>query len=134
MYKCSVCQEKKKSIRAYIIHFRIHRNNASFQCNIENCTKNFKLYSTFVSHLNRFHKFQKRSTLPVILKDKTIKCCVSLCQKQVKSLKDLTKHYRLKHLHRGEVVRCPFLNCTLTFKSKNTLSVHLSRYHKDEEE
>ncbi len=48
------------------------------------------------------------------------------------SRSQLLKHYRLKHRHYSCSRRypCPYLTCTITFKTWNSLCAHLSRVHK----
>ena len=45
-------------------------------------------------------------------------------------LKELLKHYRLHHWHHVDgLLRCVFIDCVCTFKTKSALKSHLSRSH-----
>lgn len=134
MYQCPICLERKRNIKSYFRHFQIHTNNSKFECNVENCSRNFKNYSSFISHLRRIHgNLNVPSALPIVGDDRTIECSVTLCQKKVNSLKELTKHYRDEHLIHGVAVNCPFIKCKSKIKTSGALSVHLSRYHRNDE-
>lgn len=134
MYQCPICLERKRNIKSYFRHFQIHTNNSKFECNVENCSRNFKNYSSFISHLRRIHgNLNVPSALPIVGDDRTIECSVTLCQKKVNSLKELTKHYRDEHLIHGVAVNYPFIKCKSKIKTSGALSVHLSRYHRNDE-
>lgn len=130
---CPNCFEKTNSIKSYIHHFQIHSNSlsntyiSSFQCNVENCFKNFRNYSSFFSHLRRIHGDSQTTTVfPILGNDRIIKCSIQLCKLKVSTLKELTKHYKNEHLNKGDAVSCPYFNCKRIFKSKATMSVHFS--------
>ena len=57
MFHCEVCSYSSQSVKSYVLHYRLHRHqhNVDFPCGYKECSRRFKKYTTFKSHLQRDH-------------------------------------------------------------------------------
>lgn len=136
MYKCKSCLHRTHSLKGYVQHYQLHSNEANikFPCGIQGCSRFFRTYSAFKSHITRDHgpdnQRVKRSVFLDVNDTETVvtKCALSLCGKILQNVKDLLQHLK-GHILDGNEVQCPFEGCSSKFRVKSTFSSHLSRKH-----
>jgi len=133
---CNYCDKVLCSIKNYVNHCRLHRNNSktTFSCPIFTCKRQLFSYSGLKSHIYRSHdKSQKNNQMKQSSElstnaDIILKCSVILCQKVCETVPDLIKHVK-EHIHAGTEMPCPFKECTKVYCKKSSFSSHLSRNH-----
>ena len=55
--KCSVCDTVQNSLRNMAVHFKSHCDNDELvQCLVKHCYAQFKVYSSYTSHMSRLHR------------------------------------------------------------------------------
>ena len=133
MYACTLCSYSSESLKAFTLHFQFHRNvaNYDFPCGVPNCSRKFRTYSTFKTHVFRAHQgFQKSVNIARFKNvEADLSCHVVSCSGKFKDLVQFLSHLR-EHIHNGVPVGCPFKNCGRNFSVKSTFSSHLSRKHR----
>lgn len=129
VFTCLSCGLNLKSVKGYVDHQVLHRNDAhvQFPCWVADCKRQFVKYSAFKTHCYRHHKNPLVSELDVMQGPYT--CSNTSCHKQCTDLKDLLTHLR-SHLSKNELSNCPFGNCGKTFKVRSSFTSHISRIHK----
>ena len=133
MYTCELCNYATESLRSFTFHFNFHRNVANFHfpCGVPGCTRTFKTYTNFRSHIYRDHKtFHKQVTVAKFKNvEAVLTCHVTSCSKKCRDLIEFLAHLR-GHIEDQVSVLCPFKNCERTYHNKKSFSSHLSRNHK----
>jgi hypothetical protein len=134
-YKCGLCAFETDKISAYGHHYALHRNvpNFRFPCAHDNCTRSFRSYAGFKTHLFRDHVVRHKAgqllvSESVALTCSSFVCNVPLCNRASANLRGLIQHVK-EHIEQGVCTVCPFAGCSLLFKKKSTFSSHLSRKH-----
>lgn len=127
---CKNCQYRTDSPHKYYLHTLLHKNlpNHALRCGIPNCHRTFKFYSTFRSHIYRFHSFKTNSQKHQINTNLMLKCTVTNCADVSQGLQCLLRHLR-QHITEGTAITCPFEKCFNQFLNKKTFSSHMSRKH-----
>ncbi|XP_076875209.1 uncharacterized protein LOC143525314 isoform X2 [Brachyhypopomus gauderio] len=131
MFSCSFCSKPIKTLRGYVLHCKLHRNEPRclFKCFGAGCKQTFCRYQAFKAHFYRRHNMSPANV--TVMSDITaFKCAVALCERQCKDIKDLIMHLK-EHIMEGRVVTCPVRGCTNTFKVKSSFTAHMSRKHRD---
>jgi len=129
--KCYICDYSTVSIKKYMLHCKLHSNspNQSFRCGVDECVRVFATYSSFKSHVFRFHESHKVS-LPLADSESGFVCGVAFCRQQCTSLKDFVGHLKY-HLKQKTSVCCPFKDCGKQFYCISSFKSHVSRLHRD---
>lgn len=133
MYKCRYCKTNTTTLINYVKHCVVHSNvpNVYFPCIKEFCSRVFKTYSGFRSHVLRDHLLHKSKFWVNINTEEKLKCTKFGCiTKKFSNYRTLSIHLK-SHFQGNSMVKCPFKNCQLSFRNKNTYSAHLTRKHKN---
>ncbi|XP_064640806.1 uncharacterized protein LOC135495545 [Lineus longissimus] len=153
MYKCSHCHYRSDSPKSYSQHYAIHKyvNKTSFPCGVPGCTREFRVYESFTSHLSRDHSKVKTlrsgtektsdassSTTPGHqpgqvggpqgLLEVEVDLTCSHCEMTCSQYSVLLAHLK-QHIKNGVVVTCPFKGCISQYRVISSLTSHLSRIH-----
>ncbi|XP_030842614.1 uncharacterized protein LOC105437795 isoform X1 [Strongylocentrotus purpuratus] len=148
MYKCHHCHYRSNSPKNYSQHYTIHKyiNNASFPCGVPGCTREFRVYESFTSHLSRDHVNYRVSCITdetsapcssqgdignleeVGLEDELLDLTCTRCKMPCKEYNMLLSHLK-EHIRNGDVVTCPFNDCTSEYRVVSSLTSHLYRIH-----
>lgn len=124
--KCSVFETK--TLKGLVQHIGIHHaNKPNFHliCGINGCPHTSKVFSSFRSHVYRKH----RDILYDNVDGETdIALFCPECELQIHGLAGVTGHLRT-HIESGEVVTCPYKDCTSTYNVYSSLTSHFSRNH-----
>ncbi|KAJ8034877.1 hypothetical protein HOLleu_21895 [Holothuria leucospilota] len=139
MYDCKICEHRTKSLKGYVIHQQLHRNdhNVKFPCVIGDCSHTFRSYAAFQTHITRHHHDlrAKPSAALVYCQDyreveqRAERCMLPFCQENLPDFSHLIAHLRT-HIMHGYEVACPFEQCDKKYKVISSFSSHLSRVHK----
>lgn len=135
MVVCRFCYRHFASLKGYVLHCRIHRNEPRcvFKCESAGCKQTFCTYSAFKGHFYRKHNAPTLSVLSdcgtsaIIAK---FACAVPLCARQFQAVKELLSHLK-EHLVEGRPVACPVTGCKSSFTLKSSFTAHMSRKHRD---
>ena len=105
--------------------------NFGFPCLATGCSKTFKKYSAFQSHVYRDHAqlSKKADTVRQINAISEIHCQVSLCAFSSIVLTHFLSHLK-SHLNDGTSIACPFNGCQKVYIVKSSFTAHLTRHHK----
>lgn len=116
MITCVFCKKKLVTLRCYVQHCRVHRNEPRclFKCVGANCSKTFTTYSAFKGHFYRVHNILEPQAVPVVA---DLKCAVSLCVCHFQTVKELVSHLK-DHIGEGRSVSCPVSGCKHIFTKK----------------
>ena len=150
MYRCHRCHYRSNSPKNYSHHYAIHRyiNNTSFPCGVPGCTRAFRVYESFTSHLSRDHSNYRvshsitektsdacsSSQCPhgqlgqVGLEDELVNLTCTHCKMPCGQYSVLLAHLK-EHIQNGAVVTCPYKGCTFEYRVISSLTSHLSRIH-----
>lgn len=107
-----------------------------FPCAHDDCSRSFKSYAGFKTHLYRDHVVRHKSTQflvsqsthTTILSCASFACNVPLCNRASGNMRDLIQHVK-GHIEQGVCMDCPFAGCSKKFNKKSTFSSHMSRKH-----
>lgn len=129
MYSCNICGENVQSVKAYVLHCKLHRSEPRhfFKCVGTSCKQVFSGYTALKSHFYRHH-----NSTPTVTQDVTLtslKCTVSLCVRQCEGTKPLVAHLK-EHIAEGRHVACPVRGCKSVFTAKTSFTSHMSRKHR----
>ena len=147
MYKCHHCHYRSNSPKNYSSHYTIHRyiNNAKFPCGVPGCTREFRVYESFTSHLSRDHANYRLSQSTterssdassetpcdypenVCVEDAVDFACTH-CEKTCEQYDALLAHLK-EHIRNGDRVTCPFKDCTSKYGVISSFTSHLFRIH-----
>lgn len=135
MYSCKACLHRTGSLKGYAQHYRMHSNEANikFPCAVRGCTRPFRTYNAFKSHVTRDHghlRNDRQETLIDISETIEMRCPFDFCAQVVRNLNDLLQHLK-SHIAQDTEVTCPFQGCGFKFRVKSSFSSHLSRRHRD---
>lgn len=127
MYSCNFCGTTVKTLRGYVLHCKLHRNEPRclFKCPGTDCKNTFCRYGAFKANFYRMHNVQ--SAPHTVTADRTVitfKCTTTLCERQFQDAKDLVAHLK-EHIVEGRVVSCPLRGCTRVFKVKSSFTAHM---------
>nr|XP_055027253.1 uncharacterized protein LOC129416852 isoform X2 [Misgurnus anguillicaudatus]XP_055039674.1 uncharacterized protein LOC129427310 isoform X3 [Misgurnus anguillicaudatus] len=127
MYTCNFCSLTVHSLRDYVLHCRLHRNepHAIFKCAAVDCKQSFSKYEAFKSHFYRGH-----NTYAHRVTDTALICNVALCGRQCSDVPGLVAHLK-NHMKEGRAVNCPVRGCKYTFQIKSSFTSHMSRKHRN---
>jgi len=130
MYSCNLCAETVKSVKAFVLHCKLHRNEprCMFKCVAASCKQVCTGYAALKAHFYRHHNGMPTVTLDTSLT--RLKCTVSLCERQCEGIKALVVHLK-QHIAEGRQVTCPVRGCTCVFRVKSSFTSHMSRKHKN---
>lgn len=115
---------------------KLHSNapNCLFTCGVPDCTRAFRKFAAFKSHLYRDHKGYQRSRKSDRFErtDTTYRpiCQIEFCQIKCTNLKEFINHLKV-HIEEGREIKCPFRGCEKKFGVKSTFASHMSRTHKN---
>lgn len=129
MFLCEVCSYSSKSIKSYVLHYRLHRNhhNIEFPCGYRECSRRFKKYSAFRSHLQRDHVSKNPDKA---FANVSLKCNLQFCKHLTfDNIALFISHIKF-HISDGIKIRCPYDDCCVYFEKKSSFTSHISRYHK----
>ena len=134
MYPCNICGENVKSVKAHVLHCKLHRNEPQriFKCVEPSCKQVFSGYIALKSHFYRHHNRTVTRTVTQQPQDVTLaplKCTVSLCEHECEGTKPLVAHLK-EHIAEGRHVACPARGCKSVFSAKSSFSSHMSRKHR----
>lgn len=116
MITCRFCSKTLETLRGYVLHCRVHRNEPRcfFKCLGANCKRTFCSYAAFKAHFYRYHN----ESAPVVTAAVTdLKCSISLCDRQFHTVKELVCHLK-GHIVEGQALACPVKGCKKTFTVK----------------
>lgn len=127
--QCALCTYSTKSLKAFTNHYQVHRNvaNFSFPCGVPECSRHFRKYAAFRSHVYRDHKFHRSSRC---IKNVTFLCQVPYCSYECTSVTEFLAHLK-NHILQKLTISCPFKNCDKSFSVKSSFTAHISRCHRD---
>lgn len=129
MYSCNICAETVQSVKAFVVHCKLHRNEprCMFKCVAASCKQVCTGYLALKAHFYRHH-----NSMPTLTRDTTLttlKCTVSLCERQCMGVKSLVAHLN-EHILEGRQVTCPVRGCKRVFSVKSSFTSHMSRKHR----
>ncbi|XP_032446174.1 uncharacterized protein LOC116737240 isoform X1 [Xiphophorus hellerii] len=131
MITCTFCCKTLDSVRGYVLHCRVHRNEPScvFKCLGTECKRTFCTYAAFKTHFYRVHNVasQPESAKAIVAK---LKCTISLCGHRSQTVKEVVAHLK-EHIMEGRPVACPVKACKKVFSVKSSFTAHMSRKHRD---
>ena len=129
MYSCNICGEHVQSVKAYVLHCKLHRNEPRrfLKCVETSCKQVFSGYTALKSHFYRHHNSTLTVTQDVTLTP--LKCTVSLCERQCEGTRPLIAHLK-EHMAEGRHVTCPVRGCKSVFTAKTSFTSHMSRKHR----
>lgn len=128
MITCVFCKKKLDTLRGYVLHCIVHRNEPRclFKCVGANCSQTFTTYSAFKGHFYRVHNAPQAAPIAVVA---DLKCAVSLCARRFHTVKELVSHLN-DHIGEGRSVSCPVSGCKHVFTKKSSFTSHMCRKHK----
>lgn len=128
MIICVFCKKKLYTLRGYVLHCKVHRNEPRclFKCVGANCSQTFTTYSAFKGHFYRVHNAPQAAPIAVVA---DLKCAVSLCARHFHTVKELVSHLN-DHIGEGRSVSCPVSGCKHVFTKKSSFTSHMCRKHK----
>lgn len=131
MWPCNFCGKSLKTLRGYVLHCKLHRNEPRclFKCYGSGCSKTFFRYGAFKTHFYRKHNVPEVD-VHVGAVVGAYRCPVALCSYHSQTIKDLLGHLK-KHIEEGHEVCCPVSGCSSVFKIKSSFTSHISRKHGD---
>lgn len=126
--RCHFCDFSSNLLKV-VSHQRIHTHikNVDLFCPIENCQRKFKLYSSFRSHVHKFHISKSNKAFISKIPGK-FSCSIDSCKESFGLMKELCFHLK-GHIKEGVKIICPIDNCSANFTVKSSFSSHLSRKH-----
>lgn len=129
MITCVFCKKKLDTLKGYVLHCRVHRNEPRclFRCVGANCRQTFTTYSAFKGHFYRVHNANAPQVFTAVVAD--LKCAVSLCARHFHTVKELVSHLN-DHFAEGRSVSCPVSGCKQVFTKKSSFTSHMCRKHK----
>lgn len=128
MLPCAFCNKTLATLKGYVLHCRIHRNEPRclFKCQAPNCRQTFTTYSAFRRHFYRVHNAPTPGAVKAIVAD--MKCALSMCTRHFHTVKELASHLK-DHISEGRPVPCPMRGCKHVFTKKSSFTSHMSRKH-----
>lgn len=128
MFQCKICKTRFNLLRKYELHQYYHRNahGVMFYCLKSNCNFVINNYSSFKSHLFRYHSISNNCR-----KRKLFHCTHRNCFYKNENKKTFLKHI-YGHIRGGIPLQCPFhsvCNSTSIFSNVDNLRVHIMRKH-----
>ena len=137
MLSCSFCGKSLQTLRGYVLHCKLHRNEPRclFKCVGDGCKQTFCRYGAFKAHFYRRHSVSAPAGTASVRTTVTVnvtpsKCGMALCERQFQNIKDLIAHLK-EHFVEGRAVTCPVRGCTTIFRVKSSFTAHMSQKHKD---
>lgn len=142
-YFCKFCDHKSFTLLSHIRHGQVHRNlTALFHCGLIHCKSSFKSEGLLRMHIIRNHKiFVSHAVRPTGMNiinqlgdNLKYQCSVVSCGERFFMHSNFTSHLK-SHFKSGQNVPCLFRaskGCTSILKSYNSLTGHVSKYHKNE--
>ena len=130
MITCVFCRKILVTLRGYVLHCRVHRNEPRclFKCVGANCSQTFTTYAAFKGHFYRVHNAPESQATPrAVVAD--LKCAVSLCAGHFHAVKELVSHLN-DHIGEGRSVSCAVSGCKHMFTKKSSFTSHMCRKHK----
>ncbi|XP_035036956.1 P43 5S RNA-binding protein-like isoform X2 [Hippoglossus stenolepis] len=97
-------------------HEAVHTGERPCQCTVAGCGRRF----TRKSHLSR-HMLQHKG-------DKQFKCIFATCTKAFLTSSKLKRHVGCAHAAKNKFFTCDQPNCSLTFKKRRLLKLHLKEH------
>lgn len=130
MITCRFCSKTLLTLRGYVLHCRVHRNEPRcfFQCVGVDCKRSFCTYAAFKAHFYRQHNVPEPPHSRAVVTD--LKCAISLCSRQFHTAKELVHHLK-EHVVEGRAVSCPVIGCKNVFTKKSSFTAHMSRKHRE---
>ncbi|XP_035982662.1 uncharacterized protein LOC118557207 [Fundulus heteroclitus] len=130
MFSCSFCSKTLQTLRGYVLHCKIHRNEPHpfFKCVGTDCKRTFCTYAAFKGHFYRVHNTPAPSVTAVAAFTH-FTCALPLCDCEFHTVKELISHLK-KHIEEGRPVACPVKGCQNTFTVKSSFTAHMSRKHR----
>nr|XP_021336450.1 uncharacterized protein LOC110440176 isoform X1 [Danio rerio] len=130
MITCHFCNKTLETLRGYVLHCKVHRNEPRcfFKCVGAGCKRTFCSYAAFKAHFYRDHN-ESVSTVSTKAVVADFKCAISLCDRTFNTAKDVICHLK-EHLAEGRPVACPVTGCKNTFTIKSSFTAHMSRKHR----
>ena len=110
MFKCQLCNFASESLKAFTIHFELHRNvaNFDFPCAVPSCTRRLKIFAGFKSDIYKDHsKYSNKSGATNCTDNFSLTCQV--CASKFKDLHSFCAHLKDHILSGVEVLLFLFL-------------------------
>lgn len=145
IYTCQYCRVKFTQNSNYFRHMSANhetqQRQATFECN--NCKIIFTKKANLDLHCQTHHQMKSKSRCDscsitfksryclrrhLKLKQTMLENACKKCQKKFTSKEGLSKHIRNKHVYKNVTFQCDF--CSLNYKAKESLLIHLNRVHK----
>ncbi|XP_013855791.1 uncharacterized protein LOC106511580, partial [Austrofundulus limnaeus] len=128
MITCVFCKKKLDTLRGYVLHCRVHRNEPRclFKCVGANCSQTFTTFSAFKGHFYHVHNVPAPHATAIVA---DLKCAVALCARRFHTVKELVSHLN-DHVAEGRSVSCPVRGCKNVFTKKSSFTSHMCRKHK----
>lgn len=129
MTTCQFCSKAVESLRGYVLHCKVHRNEPRciFSCVGTECKRTFCNYAAFKAHFYRAHNTTPSLAATSVVSD--FKCAVSLCARYFQTVRELISHLK-EHIVEGRAVACPVAGCSNSFTVKSSFTAHMSRKHR----
>lgn len=93
MYSCSICGALFLSVKAHVVHCKLHHNEPRtfFKCVDVSCKRVFSKYPAFKAHYYR----HRQSLISQDLATAFLKCTVPLCECQCGDVKELVAYLKV---------------------------------------
>lgn len=129
MIKCRFCYRTFQTLKGYVLHCRVHRNEPRcvFKCESTDCRQTFCTYAAFRAHFYRKHNEPAPPLTGTAIVSNFV-CALSLCSNRFQTVQELLVHLK-KHLVEGRAITCPIAGCQRTYTLKSSFTSHLSRKH-----
>lgn len=126
-FECTICKSLHETILSLTHHYRSHRYNKKFFCNLEGCNISFTKYTKFDYHLKGSHTDADKSSRLF----SKYKCTAKDCIFSHDSFIMISRHLR-DHLVQGMSVYCPVNGCReQLMHTKNSLTIHNMYKHRN---
>lgn len=137
MFHCPFCKNySTKFLKNHIRHYQLHRSvSRRLYCGYKKCPRNFKTDNSLRGHLYKYHNLSAQEISVQVARyvesdeNAQYKCSVILCTQTFHDFNKFLKHLKY-HINTGTEVKCPVSHCPSRYSKIQSLTSHLSRYHK----
>jgi hypothetical protein len=132
MYSCKACSFACKPVKSYVTHYSLHRNlpHKQYPCCVSACPNVFSTYFALKLHVRRIHltfSINRQKYKPLSAQ---LSCKVFSCHKILTTANGFIVHELHLQDGSGTQVLCPYESCNKLFRTKSSLTSHLSRKHR----